>query len=94
MLIGGGYRNITAKVQKGEVYVEGIRNDITESGIPIWERYMLTIGEAAEYYHIGEAKIRCIVDSHPNAGFAILNGNRVLIKRIKFEQFLDEATTI
>ena len=25
--------------------------------IPYWERYMLTIREAAEYFHIGEKKI-------------------------------------
>lgn len=64
------------------------------SYIPIWKRYSLTIAEAADYYHIGEAKLRTIVDSHPNAEFAILNGNRILIKRVKFEKFLDEATTL
>ena len=28
--------------------------------IPFWERYMLTIREAAEYFHIGEKKLRQI----------------------------------
>ena len=70
----------------------GTKGKLTE--IPVWKRYTLTIEEAAEYYHIGETKLRNVVDSHPYAGFAILNGNRVLIKRIKFEQFLDEATAL
>lgn len=62
--------------------------------ISIWRRYVLTIVEAAVYYHIGEKKLRAIVDEHPNAEFFIMNGNRVLIKRSKFEEFLDEATVV
>ena len=70
-----------ARVQNGE-------------DIPVWKRYALTITEAANYYHIGEAKLRILVDNHPDADFAIQNGNRILIKRKKFEQFLDEATVL
>ena len=28
--------------------------------IPYWEKYMLTLREAAEYFHIGEKKMRQI----------------------------------
>lgn len=62
--------------------------------IPVWRRYILTIEEAANYYHIGENKLRLIADEHPNADFIIMNGNRVLIKRQKFEDFLDKATVV
>ncbi len=62
--------------------------------IPLWERYALTVTEAAEYYHIGEAKLRRIAEEHPNADFIILNGNRVLFKRQRFEKYLDNATVI
>ena len=62
--------------------------------IPVWERYALTVNEAAEYYHIGESKLRRIAEEHPNADFIIMNGNRVLFKRLKFETFLDQATAI
>lgn len=65
-----------------------------EYSVPIWKRYALTIPEAAVFYHIGETKLRNIIDSHPNESFAILNGNRVLIKREKFEEFLDTTTAI
>lgn len=64
------------------------------SDIPIWKRYTLTITEAADYYHIGENKLRAIVDEHVNADFIIMNGNRILIKREKFEAFLDETTVV
>ncbi len=62
--------------------------------IPLWRRYVLTIEEAANYFHIGEAKLRTIVDEHSYEDFYIMNGNRVLIKRERFEQFLDKASVI
>ncbi|MBR3668370.1 MAG: helix-turn-helix domain-containing protein [Ruminococcus sp.] len=62
--------------------------------IPVWERYALTVTEAAEYYHIGETKLRRLAEEHPDADFIIMNGNRVLFKRIRFERFLDQATAI
>ena len=48
--------------------------------IPVWRRYTLTIEEAAGYYHIGEGKLRMLIDEHPNEDFYVMNGNRALIK--------------
>ncbi|MBP3233335.1 MAG: transposase [Eubacterium sp.] len=62
--------------------------------IPPWKRYVLTIAEAAEYYHIGEKKLRSIADDNLNSDFIIMNGNRVLFKRRQFETYLDNATCI
>lgn len=62
--------------------------------IPVWKRYLLTVPEAARYYHIGEKRLRQIVDIHPNGDFYLMNGNRVLLKREQFEQFLKKATVI
>ena len=63
-----------------------MKNSITENNTPVWNRYVLTIVEAAEYYHIGEKKLRSIVDEHPKADFIIMNGNRVLLKKKQFER--------
>ena len=62
--------------------------------IPFWERYMLTIREAAEYFHIGEKKMRQIVEEYEGSNFIIMNGNRAMIKRKNFEKFLDAATVV
>ena len=62
--------------------------------IPYWERYMLTIREAAEYFHIGEKKMREIVEKQEGSNFIILNGNWTMIKRKSFERFLDSADTV
>ena len=39
--------------------------------IPYWEKYMLTLREAAEYFHIGEKKMRQIVDENMDANFLL-----------------------
>ncbi len=62
--------------------------------IPYWEKYMLTLREAAEYFHIGEKKMRQIVDENMDAKFLLESGNRVMIKRKLFEEFLDHASVI
>ena len=55
----------------------------------MWRRYTLTIEAAARYYHIGEGKLRMLIEEHPNEDFYVMNGNRDLIKREKFERYLD-----
>jgi hypothetical protein len=55
---------------------------------------MLTLREAAEYFHIGEKKMRQVVEENQNAEFLLESGNRVMIKRKLFEQFLDRASVI
>lgn len=62
--------------------------------IPIWRRYTMTIDEAAIYYHIGEGKLRAMISEHPDEDFYIKNGNRILVKRKKFEHYLDNITVI
>ncbi|MCI5510240.1 MAG: helix-turn-helix domain-containing protein [Eubacterium sp.] len=64
------------------------------NGIPVWEKYVLTIEEAAEYFHIGENKIRKLITSNPSANYLLWIGNRTLIKRKKFENFVDEIDSL
>ena len=62
--------------------------------IPYWEKYMLTLREAAEYFHIGEKKMRQIAYDNMDAKFLLESGNRIMIKRKLFEEFLDRASVI
>lgn len=62
--------------------------------IPFWEKYTLTIREAAEYFHIGENRLRLIVDENPHADFVLMNGNRVMIKKKLFEKYIDSVSEI
>ena len=49
------------------------------------EKYALTIDEAAQYFNIGKNKLR----EQPGCNFVMYSGNRCLIKRQKFEKYLD-----
>lgn len=62
--------------------------------MPIWEKYALTINEAVQYFNLGEKKIRQIVREYEDSDFIIHNGNKALIKRKKFEEFLNETSSI
>ena len=66
----------------------------SEKKVPLWEKYILTIQEAAEYFHIGEKKLKKLVEDVENADFIIMNGNRVMIKRKLFEKYLDESASV
>lgn len=65
-----------------------------ENKVPLWEKYMLTITEASEYFNIGEKKLRQLVQENDTADLILNNGVKVLIKRIKFEQFIDSVSSL
>ena len=46
------------------------------NAIPVWERYTLSVEEAAAYFRIGENKLRRIISENQNADFILWNGNR------------------
>ena len=62
--------------------------------VPIWEKYTLTIEEASKYFRIGEKKLRKLAEENLDAGWVIVNGNRVQIKRKQFEKIFDTLDEI
>lgn len=62
--------------------------------VPIWEKYTLTIEEAAKYFRIGESKLRKLAEDNPSASWLLMNGNRIQIKRKLFEKLIDEYEVI
>ena len=67
---------------------------MNQAYVPIWERYTLTIEEAAKYFRIGENKLRRLAEENKNAGWLIMNGNRIQIKRKQFEKVIDTLGVI
>lgn len=65
-----------------------------ENVMPLWEQYALTIEEAAIYFRIGENKLREIAAADPTQVFLLWNGNRCLIKRRLFEEYLDTTPSV
>ena len=65
-----------------------------ENQVQIKDKFCLTIDEAAAYFNIGQKKLRKIVTENLDSGFVIQNGVKFLIKRERFEKYLDALTTI
>ena len=67
---------------------------MNNTDVPIWEKYTLTIEEASKYFRIGEKKLRKLAEENLDAGWVIVNGNRVQIKRKQFEKIIDTLDEI
>jgi hypothetical protein len=73
-------------------YKGGVTN--MDKGIPVWEKYMLSVEEAAVYFNIGTKKIRSIIRDDNDADFIVWNGSRPKIKRKMFEEYIDRVNVI
>ena len=61
--------------------------------IPIWEKANLTLEEAAAYSNIGIHKIRMLSEK-AECDFVLWVGNKRLIKRRKFDEFIERQYSI
>ena len=64
------------------------------TSIPFWMKYTLTVEEAAQYFRIGEGKLRRIISEDKNADYVLWNGNRPQFKRVLFEQYVNNLNAI
>ncbi len=69
-------------------------NDEQMDKVPLYLKYNLTIKETVEYFNIGEKSLRKVVADNPTADYILMVGNKTLIKRKLFEQFIDETSSI
>lgn len=70
-----------------------IISEETTITMPVSEKYLLTIREAAVYFNIGIKKMRRLAENNLG-GFAVFSGNRYLINRTKFERFIEQSSEI
>lgn len=61
--------------------------------VPLWEKANLTSEEASEYFGIGQNKIRELTNSD-SCPYVILCGNKHLIKRNLFSEYLEKMYSI
>lgn len=61
--------------------------------VPIWEKSNLTLDEAAAYSGIGINKLRQLTDRE-DCEFVLWIGTKRLIKRRKFDEYIDRAYSI
>lgn len=63
---------------------------INKMELPWWQKYTLTLQEAADYFGIGYKKLSKFVDEHKEENFILWNGTRAQIKRTMFEDYVDK----
>ena len=61
--------------------------------VPIWEKANLTLNEASAYYNVGINKLREITDDI-DSKYVLWVGSKRLIKRMLFEQYLENEYSI
>lgn len=68
-------------------------NKAARNELPMSEKYMLSINEAATYFGIGVKKMRRLAEEN-RGRFSVYSGNRYLINRAKFENFLLNSSEV
>jgi hypothetical protein len=61
--------------------------------VPVWERRLLTLEEAAAYSGIGTGTLKNISD-YPSCEFVLWIGRKRMFKRTKLDRYIDEAYSI
>ena len=69
------------------------RNKNMKNEVSIAEKSLLTPEEAAVYFNIGVNKVRSLTDGE-NCPYVLWSGNRRLIKRKPFEEYLYKKFSI
>lgn len=76
--------------------IDNIEERVKGKMVPIGEKYMQTVDEAVRYFGIGEKKIRMLISENVDSDycFTVQVGNKSLINRHKFEEFLNQTTSL
>ena len=91
MLLG----NFSIRTHNGEIKEEeNFMKEQNNQQLPWWQKYTLTLEEAAEYFGISYKKLRIFCKNHADESFILWNGNRALIKREMFERYIDNDLDI
>lgn len=77
-----------------KLFIQGQAENLEyESRLPIYQKMLLTIREAAEYSNIGINKIDSML-KQPNCPFVLYVGTRKLVKRKEFEAYIRDNLII
>ena len=61
--------------------------------VPVYDKPLLTLNEAAAYFNIGKDNIRRLTDE-PDCEFVLFVGEKRLIKREIFEKYLESMYSV
>lgn len=78
---------------QGKIYLLIERGSDMKKAVPIWEKSNLTLEEASAYFGIGINKLRDMTNDR-NCKYVIWCGNKRLIKRKLFDEYLEKTYSI
>lgn len=61
--------------------------------VPIWERTLLTVNQAADLTGIGTTRLRHIAAT-PRTDLVVWVGSRMMFKRKKLEEYLENSVSL
>lgn len=101
MQISGKSLICTFAAFRSNQYPKGVKFDYRKEDIdmpkkievPVWEKSNLTLEEAAQYFNIGMNKIRDLTNED-RCPFVLWIGSRRLVKRVKFEEYLNNQYSV
>lgn len=70
-----------------------VRGKKKRQEVPIWQKVLLTLEEAAEYTGIGMQKLRTLSNDE-HCEFVVWNGTKRMFKRKKLDAYLEAAYSI
>lgn len=88
------YTNKANELRGNDTLTYSAKNSSAYNSFSIKDKYLLSVKEAAEYFGIGEQKIRQLIVRNKNNNFTLEIGSHIKIKRRQFEKFLDNQIAI
>ena len=83
----------TEKIQEASLQKTSMpKASKTKEEVPIYHKLTLTLPEAAEYSNIGINRLSMLI-SEPGCPFALFVGNKRLIKRKLFDEYINSNST-
>ena len=79
--------------EKAMVNGGGAVEETKEPVVEVHDKFLLTIKEAAAYFSIGEKKMRRLAEDNLGT-YAVFSGNRYLVIRPKFEEYICQSSTL
>lgn len=77
-------------VLRSAIHIEAISKKLE---IPFWLKLNITVKEAAAYSNIGINKIEELL-KEPKCNFVLYVGNKKLVKRKEFEQYISKSLEV
>ena len=84
---------VVRRANKIKEKIERMEEQDVRKEVPLYEKYNLTVDEAAAYFNIGESRIREITDNN-SLDLIVMVGAKRLIKRKKMEEYIDSMSVL